>query len=326
MNPFDYRPQGKIFLDLDAKRNPGRSSGGSPICASRSDIGAVLERRNCMGSVLEVRNLIIEYGIEGTQSCRAVDGVSFDVARGEVVGLMGESGCGKSSTALGVLGLLPHGSARVAGSVLLCGRELIGTSEGELQKVRGSSISLVFQEPGISLSPVMRVGSQIAEVIHAHRPWSWKHCRTEAEAILERVGLSPVARIYSAYPHQLSGGQRQRIMLAQALCCGPAILVADEPTASLDARSQADFLNLLRELKNELEISILLISHSPELQASLSDRLLVMKDGCIIEEGTVEKLYENPAHDYTRAMLRRADRGKASRVETDFALQGQFAG
>lgn len=278
-----------------------------------------------MGSVLQVRNLTIEYSSDGAEPHRAVDGVSFDVAPGEIVGLMGESGCGKSSIVLGLLGLLSRQKAQVSGSVLLCGKELLGIRESELERVRGSKISLVFQEPAMALNPVMRVGGQIAEVIHAHRRWGWRRCRAEAETMVARVGLSPVDRIYSAYPHQLSGGQRQRIVLAQALCCEPAVLVADEPTASLDARSQADFLCLLRGLKNESQISILLISHSPELQASLADRVLVMKDGRIVEEGTVEKLYENPTHEYTRAMLRRTVSGRTKRDE-EFALQGQFVG
>lgn len=277
-----------------------------------------------MGSVLQVRNLTVEYGEGGGEPYRAVDRVSFAVARGEVVGLMGESGCGKSSIALALLGLLPRRSSRVSGSVLLCGEELVGLAESEFERVRGSRISLVFQEPGAALSPLMRVGSQIAEVIHAHRRWPSRRCRAEAGTMLERVGLGPVDRIFSAYPHQLSGGQRQRIVLAQALCCEPAILLADEPTASLDAHSQADFLTLLRRLGNELQISILLISHSPELEASLADRILVMKDGRIIEEGTIAKLYEAPAHDYTRAILRRTSRGPARREQTDAALPGQL--
>lgn len=275
-----------------------------------------------MGSVLQVRNLTIEYSTDGAEPHRAVDSVSFDLGRGEVVGLIGESGCGKSSTALSLLGLLPGRSARVSGSVVLGGRELLGLAEAELQKIRGLNISLVFQEPGISLSPVMRVGSQIAEVIRAHQSWGWKRCRSKAEVMLGRMGLNPVDRIYSAYPHQLSGGQRQRIVLAQALCCEPAILVADEPTASLDARSQADFLSLLRHLKKELQISILLISHSPELQASMADRVMVMKGGRIIEEGSIEKLYENPAHNYTRAMLRRTTRGRVGSEEAISCFRG----
>lgn len=276
-----------------------------------------------MGSLLKVGNLTIRYRADGPERYQAVNGVSFDVDPGEVVGLMGESGCGKSSTALALLGLLDkEKKVEISGSIALCGQELLGRSERELQKLRGSKISLVFQEPAMALSPVMRAGSQIAEVIHAHRGWNWERCRVEAKAMLARVGLEPADRFFSAYPHQLSGGQRQRVVLAQALCCEPELLVADEPTASLDARSQTDFLALLRNLKAELNISILLISHSPELQASLADRLLVMKDGRIVEEGSFEKLYESPAHDYTRMMLRRGGTKRLATVE--HALQEQF--
>jgi ABC-type glutathione transport system ATPase component len=277
-----------------------------------------------MGSLLEVRKLTIDYNAEGLKAHRAVDGVSFEIAPREVVGLMGESGCGKSSTALALLGLLGK-HAKVEGSIVLCGRELRGMSERQLQEIRGSKISLVFQEPSIALSPVMRVGDQIAEVIHAHRELNWKQCRTEAETILTRVGLGQTKRIFSAYPHQLSGGQRQRVVLAQALCCDPALLVADEPTASLDARSQADFRALLRSLKAELDISILLISHSPELQASLADRLLIMKEGRIVEQGSFEMLYENPAQEYTRMMLRRREEITAGRRQPALMLHGQVA-
>jgi peptide/nickel transport system ATP-binding protein len=261
-----------------------------------------------MVNLLEIRNLSIKYGARGSESFRAVDGVSFHVEAGEIVGLMGESGCGKSSTALALLGLLPARAARVSGSALLRGRELLGMEEKELQKLRGSEISLIFQEPEIALSPVMRVGEQIAEVLHAHRRWNWKRCRSEAAVLLERVGLKPVARIFNSYPHQLSGGQRQRIVLAQAISCNPELLVADEPTASLDAQSQNEFISLLRNLRNQTGLSILLISHSPELQARLADRLLVMKGGRIVESGSFERLLENPTHDYTRMMLRREKR------------------
>lgn len=279
-----------------------------------------------MGGLLQVRDLSVEYKVEGSYVHRAVDRVCFDVARGEVVGLMGESGCGKSSTALALLGLLGKERCEVAGSALFCGQELLGLTEGELQKFRGSKISIVFQEPEIALAPMMRVGNQIAEVIDAHRDWSWKRCRAQAERVLARVGLGQSARIFSAYPHQLSGGQRQRVVLAQALCCEPELLVADEPTASLDARSQAQFLALLRSLKEELGISILLVSHSPELQASLADRLLVMKQGRIIEEGSFERLYRKPIHPYTRLLLRRTAGLKQTMPgEPDRILQEQFA-
>jgi len=267
-----------------------------------------------MENVLQVRELTIEYRSAGGTWQQAVDRCSFEIGVGEIVGLMGESGCGKTSVALSLLGLIPKDRARVSGSISFRGKELLGMDESSLQRIRGADISMVYQEPGESLSPVLRVGDQIAEVLHAHRDWGWKRCRAEAESIIARVGLPGTARIFSAYPHQLSGGQLQRVVLAQALACAPALLIADEPTASLDARSQAEFLELLRELKEESRVSILLISHTPEIQASLADRLVVMKDGRIVEEGEFAQLYRDPSHPYTRTMLRRnaADRVKES--------------
>jgi ABC-type glutathione transport system ATPase component len=150
----------------------------------------------------------------------------------------------------------------------------------------------------------MKIRDQVSEVIHAHNDWKWQRCRAEAELALARVGLADSPRIFSAYPHQLSGGQRQRVVLAQALACNPALLIADEPAASLDARSQGELLALLRDLQRKLRISILLISHAPEVQASLADRLMVMANGRIVEQGPFEKLYRNPSHAITRAMLR----------------------
>jgi len=275
-----------------------------------------------MDKVLKVRDLAVLYDTGELHAHQAVAGISFDIASGEVVGLMGESGCGKSSIAMALLGLLPRQGTAISGSASFRDHELLKMDEQSLQKIRGAGISLVFQEPGISLSPMMRAGEQVAEVIHAHRGWSWKHCREEAETMLARVGLEQTKRIFSTYPHLLSGGQRQRVVLAQALACGPALLIADEPTASLDARSQADFVALLRRLKEETGISILLISHTPEIQANLADRLLVMKDGRILEEGRFEDLYRNPRQDYTRAILRRA----ARRMEHHFNNESEITG
>jgi ABC-type glutathione transport system ATPase component len=258
-----------------------------------------------MGNVLQVRDLTVRYRSATGKWHPAVDRVTWDIGCGEVVGLMGESGCGKTTIALSLLGLLPENLVRVSGSISFRGQELLGMDERSLQKIRGREISMVSQEPGISLSPVLGVGDQVAEVLHAHRNGGWRQCRAESESILASVGLRETARIYPAYPHQLSGGQLQRVVLAQALACQPALLVADEPTASLDARAQADFLALLRGLKQQFQLSILLISHTPEVQASLADRLLVMKDGRIVEEGSFEQIYRNPRHPYSRAMLRR---------------------
>ncbi len=258
-----------------------------------------------METLLQVDDLKIAYRGANSSRNRAVDGVSFRIAPGEVVGLMGESGCGKTSIAMALLGSLSTQQASVSGSILFRGENLLAMNERSLQEIRGAGISMVYQEPGIALSPVMGVGSQIAEVIHAHRKWSWEKCREEAHSMLARVGLLPTNRIYAAYPHQLSGGQLQRVVLAQALVCGPALVIADEPTASLDARNQSEFIALLRDLKQQSRMSLLLISHTPEIQASLADRLLVMRDGRIIEAGDFDQLYSDPSHPYTRALLHR---------------------
>lgn len=281
-----------------------------------------------MGTLLQVRELNVRYCGGEAPANDAVRGVSFDIAAGEVVGLMGESGCGKSTIALALLGLLDKRKADVSGSMLLRSQELVSLNERQFERIRGTAISIVFQDPGIVLSPVMRVGNQVAEVIHAHRRRSWKRCRAEAETMLARVGLRDTNRIFSAYPHQLSGGQRQRVGLAQALACEPELLVADEPTASLDARSQASFIELLRDLKAQRRVSILLISHAPEIQASLADRLLVMKAGNIIESGSFNEVYQHPSQPYTRLLFGRRSRSfsRADRVSTaDDLLQEQTA-
>jgi len=259
-----------------------------------------------MESLLKVTDLRVRYRSAGAAADHnAVAGITFDIARGEALGVMGESGCGKTSIALALLGLLSHDDAEVSGSVMFRSEDLLLMNERALRKIRGAAIAMVYQEPGIALSPVMRVGMQIAEIVRAHRKQNWKQCREDAFAMLARVGLPPTERIFAAYPHQLSGGQLQRIVLAQALVCEPALLIADEPTASLDAQSSAEFVSLLRELKKTLGISLLLISHTPEIQASLADRLLVMKDGKTVEIGPFEDLYAKPAHPYTTALLAR---------------------
>jgi ABC-type glutathione transport system ATPase component len=261
-------------------------------------------RKSSMPALLQVSNLNVSYLGAGSSRHQAVENVSFEIGEGEVLGLMGESGCGKTSIALALLGLLSEDGAHVAGSIQFRGEELLAKDVRALRAVRGAGISLVFQEPELALSPVMKIRDQVAEVIHAHNDWKWDRCRADAESALARVGFSDVPRISSAYPHQLSGGQRQRVVLAQALASKPALLIADEPAASLDARSQSDILALLRELQHEMHISILLISHAPEVQARLADRLLVMANGRIVEQGPFEQLYRNPSHACTRAMLR----------------------
>jgi ABC-type glutathione transport system ATPase component len=257
-----------------------------------------------MQVLLRVTDLNVSYHGAGSRQHHAVENVSFEISEGEVLGLMGESGCGKTSIALALLGLPSQDQSQVSGSIQFRGNELLSTNQSSLRAIRGSGISLVFQEPELALSPVMKIRDQVAEVIHAHNDWNWQRCRAEADLALARVGLANSPRIFSAYPHQLSGGQRQRVVLAQALACNPALLIADEPAASLDARSQSELLALLRKLQREMNISILLISHASEVQASLADRLMVMANGRIVEQGLFEQLYRNPSHACTRAMLR----------------------
>lgn len=256
-----------------------------------------------MHALLEVRDLTIRYHSDSCEPSAAVQDASFHIASGETLGLMGESGCGKSSVALALLGLLPVEQAQVSGSVLFRDVNLLSLSESGLRKIRGASISMVYQEPEIALSPVMRVGDQVAEVIRTHRRLSWNECRSAARAMLARVGFAQIERIYNAFPHQMSGGQRQRVVLAQALACAPSLLLADEPTAHLDLCSQVEFLHLLESLKRESGISILLISHTPEIQARMADRLLVMQAGRIIDQGRFAELARNSPHPYTRAIL-----------------------
>ena len=271
-----------------------------------------------METLLAVKNLNVAYRSADGSTQVAVENASCEIGAGEVLGLMGESGCGKTSIALALLGLLGAEQAQVSGSIQFRGKELLTMGEREMREIRGSGISMVFQEPGIALNPVMRVREQVAEVIHAHKQMSWENCRKEAQSALVRVGLPDTPRIFSAYPHQLSGGQRQRVTLAQALACEPALVIADEPTAAVDARSQQELLRLLQQLQREMGIAILMISHSAEVQARLADRLMVMERGRIVEQGRFEELYRRPSHPCTRAMLR-APMAADDAEELDFA-------
>ena len=289
--------------------------------ARRSTRGA--PGKDCLETLLAVKNLSVAYRVADGSTHRAVENASFEIGAGEVLGLMGESGCGKTSIALALLGLLTNEQAQVSGSIEFRGKELLTTNEREMREIRGSGISMVFQEPGIALNPVMRVRDQVAEVIHAHKKESWKKCREDAQSALVRVGLPDTQRIFSAYPHQLSGGQRQRVALAQAIACEPALLITDEPTASVDAQSQQELIALLRELQRDSGIAILLISHSAEVQARLADRLMVMERGRVVEQGQFEKLYRHPSQACTRAMLRAPVAVDVAEERRDFAAARQ---
>ncbi|QIE56743.1 ABC transporter ATP-binding protein [Pikeienuella piscinae] len=254
------------------------------------------------GPVLSIRDLQTSFDTyDGT--VRAVDRVSFDIDGSEMLGLVGESGCGKSLTALSVMGLVPMPPGRVAGSIRLNGRELVGLQEKEMRKVRGSEISMIFQEPMTSLNPVMRIGRQIAEPLIQHQGLTAHEARARAKDMLERVRIPEATRRLDEYAHQLSGGMRQRIMIAMALVCRPAVLIADEPTTALDVTIQAQVLRLMRDLQTELDTSVLLITHDLGVIAESVDRVVVMYAGRKIEEAPVSLLFRRPQHPYTVGLL-----------------------
>lgn len=254
-------------------------------------------------SLIEIRNLTIDYCRPDRSAVRAVDDISFEVRSGETLGLLGPSGCGKTTLAMALLGLLPKTARVVYGSIRFRQYDILREDERILQRVRGAEASIIFQEPAMSLNPVIRVGDQIAEVIRAHTSGKRRTCRGAAELALAEVRLSD-SRFYSAYPHQLSAGQRQRVAIAQALVCKPKFLIADEPTSALDNTTQAEILDLLKELKQRLQIAFLFITHNPALLVGFADRLLIMRAGCLIEEGSLAQVYENPKHAYTQSLLR----------------------
>lgn len=257
-----------------------------------------------MQSLLQVRGLSVSYCSDGHSSTVAVEDASFDLAEGEAVGLLGESGCGKTTLGLTLLGLLPRAGCVRTGSISFMGIDLLPLRERQLQKIRGAWISMVHQEPGMALNPVLRVGDQIAEVLRAHSQLGSARVKEEARALLARVGLAHDSGINEAYPHQLSGGQKQRVVIAQAIACHPAILIADEPTTALDAVTQTDILTLLKGVQERLRMALLLISHDPGALEQVVDRVMVMHAGRIVEEGTTEDVMQRPLHTYTWGLLR----------------------
>jgi peptide/nickel transport system ATP-binding protein len=256
-----------------------------------------------MEPLLQVHNLTVGYGRDGARRLLAVRDMSFGIAPGEAVGLLGESGCGKTTLALSLLRLLPPSGRVLGGSIIFRGTDLLRLRERELQRVRGAGISMVYQEPGMALNPVLRVGAQVAEVLRAHEPLSRRHTRAEVKGLLAQVGFSEGSRIEEAYPHQLSGGQRQRVVIAQAIAGRPSLLVADEPTTALDAVIQMEILGLLKSLKERLQLALLLITHDPGVLAQLAERVMVMYAGRLVEEGPAQQVFQNPLHPYTRGLL-----------------------
>lgn len=252
--------------------------------------------------LLDVRDLHLEFHTS-TGVHQALMGVSFEVNRGEIFGLVGETGCGKTVTGLSILRLLPRSARIPQGQVLFDGRDLLQLHRQEMEKVRGGEIAMIFQDPSSSLNPVFSIGSQIERVVRQHLPMSGIEARQHAVEMLEAVGLPDVHRILTSYPHQLSGGMQQRVMIAMALSCRPRLLIADEPTTALDVTIQAQILRLLRELQKRLDFSVILITHNLGVVAQTCDRLAVLYAGSVAESGSTRDIFGNPQHPYTRGLM-----------------------
>jgi oligopeptide/dipeptide ABC transporter ATP-binding protein len=247
---------------------------------------------------------------------KAVDGIGYDIFPGETLAVVGESGCGKSVTAFSVMRLIPQPPGKiVSGEILFDGRDLLKLSEQEMRDVRGNDISMIFQEPMTSLNPILSIGKQIAEAILEHQDRTPSEARELAVEMLGRVGIPSPEKRVDEYPHQLSGGMKQRAMIAMALVCRPKLLIADEPTTALDVTIQAQILDLLNELKSELDMSVLLITHDLGVVAEVADRVVVMYAGKIAETADVVDLFEHPLHPYTRALFRSLPSIESRRTE-----------
>src|SRR5215216_1331662 len=252
--------------------------------------------------LLSVKDLEVSFATE-EGVVQAVDGVSFDLAAGEVLAVVGESGSGKSVTAMTLMGLTRSPNARFAGTATYKGTELVGASEDELRRVRGAEIAMIFQDPMTSLNPVQRIGTQIVEQIQEHEGLPDQQARERTVELLERVGIPRARERVDNYPHEFSGGMRQRVMIALALSCNPSVLVADEPTTALDVTIQAQILQRMRDLREETGAAVILVTHDLGVVADIADRIAVMYAGRIVEEGTVDEIFYDPQHPYTWGLL-----------------------
>jgi len=276
-----------------------------------------------MATLLEVRNLHTNFRTRGGV-VRAVDGVSWDVQEGETVALVGESGCGKSVSALSIMRLVSEPAGRIeSGEIIYKGRDLLKLSEEEMRGVRGREIGMIFQEPMTSLNPVLSIGRQLTEGLEIHLKMSQQDARARAVELLGMVGIPDPARRLGQYPHHFSGGMRQRMMIAMALACNPSLILADEPTTALDVTIQAQILELMKDLSKRLGVAMLIITHNLGVVARYADRVNVMYAGRIIEQASAAELYANPRHPYTLGLLRsvpRLDEPRRARLDP---IEGQ---
>ncbi|WP_420975079.1 ABC transporter ATP-binding protein [Bacillus thuringiensis] len=272
-------------------------------------------------AVVELKDLQTHFQTEeGT--VKAVNHVSFAVREGETVCVVGESGCGKSVTALSIMGLIAESGSVVGGDILYEGKSLLGMKEKELRSLRGNDIAMIFQEPMTSLNPVFTVGEQIVETLREHELLSKNEAYKKAIELIRKVGIARADEIVHSYPHELSGGMLQRIMIAVALSCNPKLLIADEPTTALDVMIQAQILDLLRQVKEEFKTSILLITHDLGVVAEMADYVVVMYGGKVIEEAPVLEIFQNPKHPYTKGLLKsKPVMGK--RIDKLYSIPGQ---
>ncbi|EOP31664.1 MULTISPECIES: ABC transporter ATP-binding protein [Bacillus] len=272
-------------------------------------------------AVVELKDLQTHFQTEeGT--VKAVNHVSFAVREGETVCVVGESGCGKSVTALSIMGLIAESGSVVGGDILYEGKSLLGMKEKELRSLRGNDIAMIFQEPMTSLNPVFTVGEQIVETLREHELLSKNEAYKKAIELIRKVGIARADEIVHSYPHELSGGMLQRIMIAVALSCNPKLLIADEPTTALDVTIQAQILDLLRQIKEEFKTSILLITHDLGVVAEMADYVVVMYGGKVIEEAPVLEIFQNPKHPYTKGLLK-SKQVMGKRIDKLYSIPGQ---
>ena len=253
--------------------------------------------------LLEVSDLQISFASE-QKRIQVVDRVSFQVPEGKIVGIVGESGCGKSVTAMSILRLLPHPASQIDnGKILFNGRNLLDLSVQDMYQIRGREIGFIFQEPMTALNPVQKIGVQLCESLFLHKNISSHQAKKEAIQLLEQVGIPSPEKRMNEYPHQLSGGMRQRVVIAIALSCRPKLIIADEPTTALDVTVQAQILNLMKKLRDEMNLSIIFITHDMGVVAEMCDEMVVMYAGRVVERGQVDEIFSKPIHSYTRALL-----------------------